>query len=207
MISLRHLTQRITSCYTHKMAIVSWPQTLWRHFTLYISNQATESDVLVQLVTMLKPVCRMKQTFHRLLSPLTRLRTLDARDLHHGHRGPGCGSRDGRQLPPASLELFPTHKPDPVRHWSPASRWVRIIGVGRDDFKVSGFRADLGKLDFGGDQVSFGRWSVRFRRCCYAGIILHWRLDFTTARLLFLSFCQYNNCQSKNCKHYVVGWI
>jgi len=22
------------SCYTHKMAIVSWPQTLWRHFTL-----------------------------------------------------------------------------------------------------------------------------------------------------------------------------
>jgi len=26
------------SCYTHKMAIVSWPQTLWRHFTQCIST-------------------------------------------------------------------------------------------------------------------------------------------------------------------------
>ena len=28
------ITQRIISCCTHKMAIVSWPQTLWPHFTL-----------------------------------------------------------------------------------------------------------------------------------------------------------------------------
>ena len=29
MINLRHLTRPTMSCYTHKMAIVSWPQTLW----------------------------------------------------------------------------------------------------------------------------------------------------------------------------------
>ena len=32
----RYLTQRIMSWYTHKMAIESSPQTLWRHFTLCI---------------------------------------------------------------------------------------------------------------------------------------------------------------------------
>ena len=32
-INLRHLTPPIISCYTHKTAIVSWPQTPWRHFT------------------------------------------------------------------------------------------------------------------------------------------------------------------------------
>jgi len=30
MINLRHLTQRIKRCYTHKMAIVSWQRTAWR---------------------------------------------------------------------------------------------------------------------------------------------------------------------------------
>ena len=35
-INICNLTQRIISCYTHKMAIVSWPQILWRHFTLRI---------------------------------------------------------------------------------------------------------------------------------------------------------------------------
>jgi len=39
-LNLRQLTQRIISFYTHKMAIVSWPQTLWRHFTLYVSPKA-----------------------------------------------------------------------------------------------------------------------------------------------------------------------
>ena len=36
-INLRRLTQHIISCYTHKMAIVSWPYTLWRYFTLCIN--------------------------------------------------------------------------------------------------------------------------------------------------------------------------
>ena len=27
----RHFTRRVMSCHTHKMAIVSWPWTLWRH--------------------------------------------------------------------------------------------------------------------------------------------------------------------------------
>jgi len=35
-INLRHSTERIKSCYTHKMAIVSWPTTMWRHFILCI---------------------------------------------------------------------------------------------------------------------------------------------------------------------------
>ena len=37
-INLRHLTPHIMPCYTHKMAIVSWPQILWRHFTLCIRH-------------------------------------------------------------------------------------------------------------------------------------------------------------------------
>jgi len=37
-INLRHLTPHIMWCYTHKMAIVSWPQILWRHFTLCIRH-------------------------------------------------------------------------------------------------------------------------------------------------------------------------
>ena len=32
----RYLTQRVMPCYTHKMAFVSWPWTLWRHFTTCI---------------------------------------------------------------------------------------------------------------------------------------------------------------------------
>jgi len=39
-INFRHLTQRIIQCYTHKMALVSWPQTPWRHFTLCIKLPA-----------------------------------------------------------------------------------------------------------------------------------------------------------------------
>jgi len=35
-ITLRPLTPHIMPCYTHKMAIVSWPYILWRHFTLCI---------------------------------------------------------------------------------------------------------------------------------------------------------------------------
>jgi len=35
-INLRRLSQRIISCCTHKMAIVSWPRTMWRHITLCI---------------------------------------------------------------------------------------------------------------------------------------------------------------------------
>ena len=35
-ITLRPLTPHIMPCYTHKMAIVSWPYILWRHFTLHI---------------------------------------------------------------------------------------------------------------------------------------------------------------------------
>jgi len=35
-INLRPLTPHITPCYTHKMAIVSWPYILWRHLTLCI---------------------------------------------------------------------------------------------------------------------------------------------------------------------------
>ena len=35
-INFRPFTPRIMPCYTHKMAIVSWPQILWRHFTLPI---------------------------------------------------------------------------------------------------------------------------------------------------------------------------
>ena len=45
-INLRHSTQRIISCYTHKMAIVSWSQTLWRHFTLRINYPASSTTVL-----------------------------------------------------------------------------------------------------------------------------------------------------------------
>jgi len=41
-INFRHLTQRIIQCYTHKMALVSWPQTPWRHFTLYLHAVAEE---------------------------------------------------------------------------------------------------------------------------------------------------------------------
>jgi len=40
-INLRLLSQRIISCYSHKMAIVSWPQILWRHFTLRIAAWAS----------------------------------------------------------------------------------------------------------------------------------------------------------------------
>jgi len=32
------------SCYTHNMAIVSWPQTLWRHFTLCIGHNSQEQQ-------------------------------------------------------------------------------------------------------------------------------------------------------------------
>jgi len=39
-INFRHLTQRIIQCYTHKMALVSWPQTPWRRFTLSIKLPA-----------------------------------------------------------------------------------------------------------------------------------------------------------------------
>ena len=41
MINLLHSSQRITSCFTHKMAIVSWPQTLWRHFSVCIQPAET----------------------------------------------------------------------------------------------------------------------------------------------------------------------
>ena len=47
-INLRHLTQRIISCYTHKMAIVSWPDTLWRHFTLWILLQLSSQKISIQ---------------------------------------------------------------------------------------------------------------------------------------------------------------
>jgi len=40
-INLRHLTHRIISCYNHKMAIVSWPLILWRHFNSCIVEPAT----------------------------------------------------------------------------------------------------------------------------------------------------------------------
>ena len=36
MAILHPLTPRITPSYTHKMANVTWPQILWRHFTLCI---------------------------------------------------------------------------------------------------------------------------------------------------------------------------
>jgi len=39
-INFRHLTQRIIQCYTHKMALVSWPQTPWRRFALCIKLPA-----------------------------------------------------------------------------------------------------------------------------------------------------------------------
>ena len=38
MANLHQLTLHIMPSYTHKMAIVSWPQILWRHFTLCIEN-------------------------------------------------------------------------------------------------------------------------------------------------------------------------
>jgi len=46
-INLCHLPQRITLCYTHKMAIISWPQTLWRH---YIEMSATSFLLYVILL-------------------------------------------------------------------------------------------------------------------------------------------------------------
>jgi len=47
-VNLRHITQRIMSCYTHKMAILSWPYSLWRHFILYIGwINVTESMVTI----------------------------------------------------------------------------------------------------------------------------------------------------------------
>ena len=36
MVNLHPLTPHVTPSYTHKMAIFSWPQILWRHFTLCI---------------------------------------------------------------------------------------------------------------------------------------------------------------------------
>jgi len=36
-INFCHLRRRIISCYTNKMAIVSWPETPWRHITLCIA--------------------------------------------------------------------------------------------------------------------------------------------------------------------------
>jgi len=48
-IILRHLTERIMSCYTHKMAIVSWPQTLWLcQFTLCIFGCKRRIDVQIK---------------------------------------------------------------------------------------------------------------------------------------------------------------
>jgi len=37
-MNLRPLTPHIMPCYTHKMAIVSWPWILWRHFTLCVNQ-------------------------------------------------------------------------------------------------------------------------------------------------------------------------
>jgi len=37
-INFRPLTPQIMPYYTHKVAILSWPQILWRHFTLCIDN-------------------------------------------------------------------------------------------------------------------------------------------------------------------------
>ena len=37
MVNLHQLTPHAMPSYTHKMAIVSWPQILWRHFTQRIS--------------------------------------------------------------------------------------------------------------------------------------------------------------------------
>jgi len=44
-INVRHLTQRIISCYTHKTAIVSWPLTLWLHFNLCILKLTNRGSV------------------------------------------------------------------------------------------------------------------------------------------------------------------
>jgi len=38
VVNLHPLTAHIVSSYTHKMAQVSWPQIVWRHFTLSIHN-------------------------------------------------------------------------------------------------------------------------------------------------------------------------
>ena len=37
-INVRPLTPHIMPCYTHRVAVVSWPQILWRHFTLCIQD-------------------------------------------------------------------------------------------------------------------------------------------------------------------------
>ena len=56
------------SCYTHKTAIVSWPQTLWRHFALCIFkhnaviNELRQNEI-IYIFNMLE--CR-KQTTSRL---------------------------------------------------------------------------------------------------------------------------------------------
>ena len=50
MINLRHLIWHIISCYTHKMAIVSWPYTMSRYFTLCIAcNRTAETETNAQL--------------------------------------------------------------------------------------------------------------------------------------------------------------
>jgi len=57
-INLRHLTRRKISCYTHKMAIVLWPQTLWRHFNLYIHSVCILSRLHLATGSTRKPVAK-----------------------------------------------------------------------------------------------------------------------------------------------------
>jgi len=54
-INLCHLTEHIMSCYTHKMTIISWPQSLWPHFTLCIQG-ATEKKYPVKIFGSISPM-------------------------------------------------------------------------------------------------------------------------------------------------------
>jgi len=54
MINLYLITQHIIPSYTHKMANVSWPQILWRQFTLNRVGQKSKLLILSEYVNKIE---------------------------------------------------------------------------------------------------------------------------------------------------------
>ena len=54
MINLHLITQHIIPSYTHKMANVSWPQILWRQFTLNRVGQKSKLLILSEYINKIE---------------------------------------------------------------------------------------------------------------------------------------------------------
>jgi len=63
--NLRPLTPRIMSCHTHTMAIVLWPQILWRHLTLRITSRGVKQCLAQnQTIADIRPPPPVSHTEH-----------------------------------------------------------------------------------------------------------------------------------------------